>query len=109
MKASERQFIEDVGDRLRKVRKDHGFSLMDVQLKSRGEYKAVVVGSYERGDRTPSIARLHSLCEWYRVPITAVLTPPPLEAEIEIEAEQVLSKVLEIVHEHHNDLLECES
>ena len=52
-------YAGDVGSRLRQLRAQQGLSLQDVERKSNGEWKAAVVGSYERGDRNISAARLH--------------------------------------------------
>jgi transcriptional regulator with XRE-family HTH domain len=58
-----------IGDRLRRVRRQQGLSLADVQARSDGRWKAVVVGAYERGDRSASIARLEELARFYGVPV----------------------------------------
>jgi transcriptional regulator with XRE-family HTH domain len=44
-----------------------------VEDKSGGRWKAVVVGSYERGDRAVTVARLAELADFYGVPVTALL------------------------------------
>ena len=44
-------YNELVGARLRSIRKQRGLSLQDVQRHSNGEFKAAVVGAYERGER----------------------------------------------------------
>lgn len=56
--------------RLRQIRKSKGWSLQDVELKSKGRWKAVVVGSYERSDRAISLKKAIDLMEFYQVPIT---------------------------------------
>lgn len=60
-------YAEDVGSRLRRVRLQQGLSLQDVERQSEGEWKAAVVGSYERGDRNISASRLIELAEFYGV------------------------------------------
>lgn len=60
-------YAEDVGARLRRVRVQQGWSLQDVERRSEGEWKAAVVGSYERGDRNISASRLIELAEFYGV------------------------------------------
>ncbi len=47
---------------------------------SQGRWKAVVIGSYERGDRALTAQRLPELAAFYRVPITELL-PQPRGAE----------------------------
>lgn len=65
-----------LGRRLRAIRKQQGLSLSDVEERSGGRWKAVVVGSYERGDRAVSLARLEQLAEFYGVPLTELLPDP---------------------------------
>ena len=55
-----------VGLALRKVRKEKHLSLEEVERIPGGEFKASVLGSYERGQRTISVARLHRLAQIYR-------------------------------------------
>ncbi len=65
-----------IGARLRRVRHQQGMSLADVQAQSEGRWKAVVVGAYERGDRTVTLARLADLAEFYDVPLGDLLPDP---------------------------------
>ncbi|MBA3277972.1 MAG: transcriptional regulator, partial [Geodermatophilaceae bacterium] len=44
-------YARALGARLRGIRNQQGLSLQGVEDKSDGRWKAVVVGSYERGDR----------------------------------------------------------
>jgi transcriptional regulator with XRE-family HTH domain len=67
------EFARAVGRRLRAVRSQQRLSLHGVERKSGGRWKAVVVGSYERGDRAVSVARLAELAEFYGVPIGELL------------------------------------
>lgn len=62
-----------IGQRLRRIRRQQGLSLADVEERSGGTWKAVVVGAYERGDRTVSISRLAGLADFYRVPLADLL------------------------------------
>jgi len=64
-----------VGDHLRRLRKQKGLSLLDVEAASRKEFKASVLGAYERGERAVSAARLSRLAEVYRLPLQAMLPP----------------------------------
>jgi len=66
-------YNELVGARLRSIRRQRGLSLQDVQRLSSGEFKAAVVGAYERGERSLSLPRLHSLAAFFQVPITQFL------------------------------------
>jgi transcriptional regulator with XRE-family HTH domain len=66
-------YAEDVGARLRRVRVQQGWSLQDVERRSEGDWKAAVVGSYERGDRNISASRLIELAEFYGVSPAEIL------------------------------------
>jgi transcriptional regulator with XRE-family HTH domain len=69
----DREYARALGSRLRAVRSQQRLSLHGVERKSGGKWKAVVVGSYERGDRAVSVARLAELAEFYGVPISELL------------------------------------
>jgi transcriptional regulator with XRE-family HTH domain len=66
-------YAKKLGQRLRAIRQQQGLSLQGVEEKSAGKWKAVVIGSYERGDRSVTVARLSELAEFYRVPIAELL------------------------------------
>ncbi len=65
-----------VGDRLRTLRRQRGLSLLAVEEASDREFKASVLGAYERGERVISVLRLQRLAEFYRVPVDQVLPRP---------------------------------
>src|SRR5688572_17908614 len=62
-----------LGSHLRKLRKQKGLSLLDVQALTQGEFKASVVGAYERGERAISAVRLARMADIYRLPLQAML------------------------------------
>lgn len=66
-----------VGERLRAIRKQKRLSLHDVEDQSNAEFKASVVGAYERGERALSLPRLDRLAQFYRVPIDQLLPRRP--------------------------------
>jgi transcriptional regulator with XRE-family HTH domain len=66
---------ERLGDHLRRLRRQKGLSLLDVQALSQGEFKASVMGAYERGERAITAVRLASLAALYRLPLQAMLPP----------------------------------
>jgi transcriptional regulator with XRE-family HTH domain len=66
-------YAKELGMRLRAIRTQQGMSLQAVERKSGGKWKAVVVGSYERGDRSISVTRLAELADFYGVPISELL------------------------------------
>ena len=76
-------YAQEVGERLRRVRVEQGLTLQDVERISQGEWKAAVVGSYERGDRNISASRLLELAEFYGISPADVL---PGESRRSIEA-----------------------
>jgi transcriptional regulator with XRE-family HTH domain len=69
-------YARALGARLRAIRQQQGLSLQGVEEKSSGRWKAVVVGSYERGDRAVTVARLSELADFYRVPMSELLPDP---------------------------------
>ena len=67
------EYAKTLGARLRAIRTQQGLSLHGVEEKSRGRWKAVVVGSYERGDRSVTVQKLADLAEFYGVPVSELL------------------------------------
>ncbi len=67
------EYAKALGARLRSIRAQQHLSLHGVERKSGGRWKAVVVGSYERGDRAVSVQRLADLAEFYGVPVSELL------------------------------------
>lgn len=74
---------EQVGERLRAIRRQKGLSLHDVEARSGLEFKASVLGAYERGERALSVARLVRLAELYDVPPDQLLPRGP-DVEIDL-------------------------
>ena len=72
-------YAKALGGKLRAIRTQQGLSLHGVEDKSQGRWKAVVVGSYERGDRAVTVQRLSELADFYGVPV-AELLPEGLSA-----------------------------
>jgi transcriptional regulator with XRE-family HTH domain len=79
----EEQHSVQVGERLRAIRRQKGLSLHDVEARSTHEFKASVLGAYERGERALSVPRLLRLAELYGVPPDQLL-PRDLELEIDL-------------------------
>ena len=67
---------QSVAIRLRSIRKSRGWTLHDVESKSDGSIKAVVMGSYERGTRAISLARALELANLFAIPIADLLSDP---------------------------------
>jgi transcriptional regulator with XRE-family HTH domain len=70
-----------VGDRLRSIRRQKGLSLHEVEAMSNEEFKASVLGAYERGERVISVPRLMRLAHVYGVPPEQLL---PKEVEVDL-------------------------
>jgi transcriptional regulator with XRE-family HTH domain len=66
-------YAQAVGERLRNVRFQKALSLHDVEVTSRDEFKASVLGAYERGERSISVPRLQRLARFYGVPVDQLL------------------------------------
>src|SRR3954451_15586033 len=73
-----------VGERLRAIRRQKGLSLHDVEARSNLEFKASVLGAYERGERAISVPRLLRLSEIYEVPSDQLLPRELDGAEISL-------------------------
>jgi transcriptional regulator with XRE-family HTH domain len=90
------EYAKALGARLRSIRQQQGLSLHGVEQKSKGRWKAVVVGSYERGDRAVTVQRLAELAAFYGVPVAELLpggspggaVEPPPKLVIDLEALQ---------------------
>lgn len=66
-------YSQQVGERLRVIRKQKRMSLQDVEARSGQEFKASVLGAYERGERALSVPRLDRLAQFYAVPVEQLL------------------------------------
>jgi transcriptional regulator with XRE-family HTH domain len=66
-------FAREVGERLRNIRRQQGLSLQAVEESSAREFKASVLGAYERGERIISVLRLQRLAILYGVPVDQLL------------------------------------
>ena len=66
-------YSRKVGDRLRAIRRQKRLSLQDVEAASGQEFKASVLGAYERGERAISVPRLQRLARFYSVPVDQLL------------------------------------
>ncbi len=74
-----------VGLRLRLVRKQKKLSLQAVESLSDLEFKASVLGAYERGERSISVPRLQRLASLYDVPIDQLLPRDPFGGGVSYE------------------------
>ena len=91
-------YAEQVGERLRNIRLQKGLSLHDVEQRSSKEFKASVLGAYERGERSISVPRLQRLAIFYGVPVDHLLPrlgPETAESAATAAAEETVCIDLE--------------
>ena len=69
----ELSFARLVGERLRQIRQQKKLSLSDVESATNKEFKASVMGAYERGERMISVPRLERLASFYGVTVDQLL------------------------------------
>lgn len=89
-------YATKVGGRLRSIRRQKHLSLQDVEAASEQEFKASVLGAYERGERAISVPRLQRLARFYRVPVDQLLPgddgpdfgPRPGDADVVIDLDR---------------------
>lgn len=81
------KFSAALGSRLRAARRQKGWSLSDVETLTDGEFKASVVGAYERGERAISVQRLVRVADIYG------MSPPDL---LPVSVSTELSHVIDL-------------
>jgi transcriptional regulator with XRE-family HTH domain len=69
--------------KLRELRRRKGLTLEEFEKFTDGEVKAVVLGSYERGTRAISLARLQELANIYEVPLEYFFAEPKISLKNE--------------------------
>ncbi|MFP5255666.1 MAG: transcriptional regulator [Acidimicrobiia bacterium] len=98
-------YATKVGARLRAIRRQKHLSLQDVEAASEQEFKASVLGAYERGERAISVPRLQRLARFYRVPVDQLLPgddgpdfgPRPGDADVVIDLDRPAARLDEKV------------
>jgi transcriptional regulator with XRE-family HTH domain len=79
MSTSENESLDElsyarlVGERLRQIRQQKKLSLSEVESATNQEFKASVMGAYERGERMISVPRLERLANFYGVTVDQLL------------------------------------
>ena len=74
-------FTRLIGERLRNIRQQKNLSLNEVEQQSEDEFKASVLGAYERGERSISVIRLDRLAQFYGVTVDQLLPRDPRRVE----------------------------
>lgn len=67
------EYTRQLGSRLRHIRMQKGIPLQGVEASTGQEFKASVLGAYERGERAVSVPRLQRLASFYGVPVDQLL------------------------------------
>ena len=89
-------YSRQVGERLRVIRKQKRLSLQEVEAQSDQEFKASVLGAYERGERALSVPRLDRLAQFYAVPVEQLLPREVTGTEAAIALSSPMNKKLAI-------------
>ena len=71
-------YAAQVGERMRSIRKQKKLSLAEVESQTNQEFKASVMGAYERGERIISVQRLERLARYYGVTVDQMLPQDPM-------------------------------
>lgn len=95
MDSAERAYAREVGRRLRLVRKQQRYSLQAVEALSAKEFKASVLGAYERGERSISVPRLRRLAAFYRVDVEQLLPRPTSEVTPAVSTTERAARILD--------------
>jgi len=96
------EYATALGVKLRRIRRQRGLSLKDVERKSDGQWTAMVVGSYERADRAVTVTKLVELADFYGIPVSELLpdawisVPRPAATAIVLD----LQRLRELPTEH---------
>jgi len=77
-------YSRQVGERLRAIRRQKRLSLQEVEANSDHEFKASVLGAYERGERAISVPRLERLARYYNVPVGQLLPRTSTDTDMTI-------------------------
>lgn len=72
--------IDQIRGRIRQLRREKGLTLLECELLSRGKIRAVVLGAYERGDRSMSLKKVIDIAKLFDVPLIHLIATD-LQAE----------------------------
>src|SRR5215213_6298141 len=90
-------YSRKVGDRLRVIRRQKRLSLQEVEASSNDEFKASVLGAYERGERAISVPRLERLAKFYNVPVDQLLPREDISGPQDQDANAVRKIAIDLV------------
>ena len=86
--------IETLYSRLRLIREARHLTLLQAAKLTNGNISAIALGSYERGDRSVSAAKLITIANMYQVPIAELFEKPRNfmpEERISIDVRKILT------------------
>lgn len=95
--ATSSPYSRKVGERLRVIRRQKRLSLQEVEATSSEEFKASVLGAYERGERAISVPRLERLAKFYNVPVDQLLPRDDITAPAEAEGAATAKVAIDLV------------
>lgn len=78
-------FNRALGERLRLARRSRGWSLSEIESVSNAEFRASVMGAYERGERSLTVYRLCRLAAIYEIPVASLLSELIDEEKVAID------------------------
>ena len=90
-------YSRKVGERLRVIRRQKRLSLQEVEATSSEEFKASVLGAYERGERAISVPRLERLAKFYNVPVDQLLPRDDVTVPAEAEGPATAKWAIDLV------------
>ena len=73
------EYTKALGANLRRARNQNHMSLRTMEELTEGQFKASILGAYERGERSVSVERFHVLCFLYRTKPEELLPPSPTQ------------------------------
>ena len=94
----ELSFARLVGERLRQIRQQKKLSLSEVESATHQEFKASVMGAYERGERMISVPRLERLANFYGVTVDQLL-PRDKQREGDTQSQSVQNAGTPVAHD----------
>lgn len=90
-------YSRKVGERLRVIRRQKRLSLQEVEATSNEEFKASVLGAYERGERAISVPRLERLAKFYAVPVDQLLPREDVAAPTEADTPAARKLAIDLI------------
>lgn len=77
--AMENRESERIRLRIRSLRRERGLTLLDFERASGGRIRAVVLGAYERGDRSMSLSKVIEIANVFNLELSYLIRTPELE------------------------------